>query len=304
VGGLYGNVPALDALLELGRAEGGAVRLVFNGDFNWFDVDDASFATINTEVLRHVALRGNVETEIAGDDAAAGCGCGYPDWVSDAEVERSNAISERLRDTARRASELRARLAALPMYAVARVADLRVAIVHGDTHSLAGWGYAQERLADPAARETLAADFIEARCRIIASSHTCLPVMIDCHSPEGRCVLTNNGAAGMPNFRDTRFGLVTRLALRASPHVEPLHATRLGDVHIEALPLHYDAQRWEREFLANWPPGTPGHRSYYGRIRRGPSYERSEAVRWSKATAAAPATPSASQPAPAKEGKR
>ena len=33
--------------------------------------------------------------------SAAGCGCGYPDSVGDAEVARSNAILAQLRETAR-----------------------------------------------------------------------------------------------------------------------------------------------------------------------------------------------------------
>ena len=86
VGGLYGNLAALDAAEALLAAEADHARLVFNGDFHWFDIDPDDFAAIEARVLRHVALRGNVETELAGDDSGAGCGCAYPDNVSDAEV--------------------------------------------------------------------------------------------------------------------------------------------------------------------------------------------------------------------------
>ena len=40
-------------------------KLVFNGDFNWFNADAMAFEGINRVVLQHVALRGNVETELA-----------------------------------------------------------------------------------------------------------------------------------------------------------------------------------------------------------------------------------------------
>ena len=110
-GGLYGNPFALDALLRMVDSEPGA-RLVFNGDFNWFDADDASFERINRVVLSHHAIRGNVETELLAVDGAAGCGCGYPDYVSDADVARSNAIMGVLAATARRHPELAARLVA------------------------------------------------------------------------------------------------------------------------------------------------------------------------------------------------
>jgi hypothetical protein len=141
IGGLYGNAAALRAIKELAAAEAVAPTLAFNGDFNWFNIDASGYRAINEIVLRHHALRGNVETELANDDDAAGCGCGYPDSVSDAEVERSNTILARLRETAKTLPELRAQLAALPMSRVAQVGKLRVAIVHGDCESLAGWSY-------------------------------------------------------------------------------------------------------------------------------------------------------------------
>ena len=92
VGGLYGNELALDRALELFAAERGRARLVFNGDFHWFDADAEVFARVQRQVLAHTALRGNVETELAAEPPAgnddAGCGCAYPEWVGDAVVER------------------------------------------------------------------------------------------------------------------------------------------------------------------------------------------------------------------------
>ncbi|MFL6936766.1 MAG: hypothetical protein ACJ8EJ_19170, partial [Xanthobacteraceae bacterium] len=65
VGGLYGNAPALDTVERLVQAERGPVTLVFNGDFHWFDAEPAWFGEIERRVARHMATRGNVETEIA-----------------------------------------------------------------------------------------------------------------------------------------------------------------------------------------------------------------------------------------------
>ncbi|HXN15851.1 MAG TPA: hypothetical protein VN878_05710, partial [Usitatibacter sp.] len=90
VGGLYGNVEALDAVLAMARSEPGPVTLAFNGDFHWFDVAKTDFARIEAQSAPHARLRGNVETEIAGEDSGAGCGCAYPCDVSDAEVAHSN----------------------------------------------------------------------------------------------------------------------------------------------------------------------------------------------------------------------
>jgi hypothetical protein len=269
VGGLYGNRPALDAMLDLAAHETGPVTLVFNGDFNWFNIDDGGFAAVNDTVLNHPALRGNVETEIAGDDDTAGCGCGYPDWVSDSEVARSNEIIARLRATARRFPGLRERLGVLPMHLVTEVAGLRVAIVHGDAESLAGWNFAQETLAAPAAATRLSENFERAHVRVFASSHTCLPLITDCEAPQGRCVLINNGAAGMPNFSGTAFGLVTRIAATPCRPAPALYGTRLGALYINAL----------AEFAANWPPRTAAHQSYFARIANGPQYALRQAIR-------------------------
>src|SRR5438093_6520262 len=186
-GGLYGNRFALDAVLDLARREG--ATLVFNGDFNWFNVDPAEFEDVNRTVLEHAALRGNVETEIAGEDSGAGCGCAYPEWVGDAEVERSNRILERLRETARGHPDLRARLGGLPMHLVAEVGGLRVGIAHGDAESLAGWQFSQEALRErPEHAEALLAG---AAIDVFACTHTCLPVMPDFAPPSATALIFN-----------------------------------------------------------------------------------------------------------------
>lgn len=286
VGGLYGNAQALETILHMAAAEAGPVTLVFNGDFNWFDADAQSFRRINETVLRHVALRGNVETEIAADGDDFGCGCGYPDWVGDAEVARSNAILARLRETARGHPDLQTALGRLPMYAVAEVNGMRIALVHGDATSLAGWSYAQERLCDERHKAQVGQHFERAGVRVIASSHTCLPVATDFVTSQGRCILVNNGAAGMPNFRDTRYGLITRIgAERSRGGVAAIYGTTVDALHVEALPVRYDHDGWMTAFLANWPAGSTAHESYHRRLASGPAYALDAATRWLPATA-------------------
>ena len=278
IGGLYGNAFALAAILELAAQESSAPTLVFNGDFNWFDVDPGGFAALNAAVLGHVALRGNVETEVAHDGDEAGCGCAYPEYVGDADVERSNAILGRLRATARGFPDLRARLGALPMHAVAAVGGVRIAIVHGDAWSLAGWRFAQESLA----AEAIGRAFDAAGVSVFASSHTCLPVMH--RSADG--VIANNGAAGMPNFRGTRYGLVTRIA--TAPRADALYGERVGPVVVEALAVRYDHARWLAHFDRVWPAGSPAAVSYRKRITDGPGYDPARAVRRAVRSPAAP----------------
>ena len=275
VGGLYGNPFALKTVLSLAQREN--ATLVFNGDFNWFNVDAAGFSAVNDSVLRHAALRGNVETEIAGEEGGSGCGCAYPEWVGDAEVGRSNRILERLRETARAFPDLRARLGALPMHLVAEIGGLRVGIAHGDAESLAGWQFSQEALRErpERARALLAAAGID----LFACTHTCLPVMQEFVMPLGRALVVNNGAAGMPNFRDTHFGVATRIA--HEPSREALYGTRLGPVVVEAIPVRYDHDAWLARFDGVWPGDSPASFSYRKRITSGPAYELDQALRLS-----------------------
>ncbi len=272
IGGLYGNVEALDAVHALAAREAGPVILVFNGDFHWFDVSPAEFERVTREVLEDWAIRGNVETEVACEDSGAGCGCAYPMDVSDAEVSRSNEILARLRDTARGFPELRQRLGRLPMNLVARVGDASVGIVHGDAASLAGWGFAQDRLDDATHRRWIEAAFELAEVDVFASTHTCLPAFREFAFANASGVVANNGAAGMPNFSRRHAGLITRIGCAPFAGAEKLYGLEARGVHVEALELAYDHPRWIERFLANWPAGTPAHASYFSRVADGPRF--------------------------------
>jgi hypothetical protein len=280
-GGLYGNRPALERLVELYERETGSKALVFNGDFHWFDVDGAEFQAVDDGVHRYRVTRGNVETELADPAQGAGCGCGYPDFVDQGTVDRSNRIIERLRKTARALPASLARLAAAPMHLVAVVGCERVGIVHGDAGSLAGWGFSQERLAEPEGRAAAARSFAEAGVRVFASSHSCLPVL-QCF--EGGGVIANNGSAGMPNFRGILSGLATRISVRPAP--QALYGVRAGRLHVDAVAIDYDPTAWQQSFLRQWPAGSDAWRSYHARIVDGPSYRPEQALRGATALAA------------------
>ena len=277
IGGLYGNVPALNAILELSYAEPIKPALIFNGDFNWFNVDAESFSTVNREVLRHIALRGNVETELAQDvnaDEGAGCGCAYPDYVDDADVARSNTIMARLQDTARVFPELIQTLADLPMYAVAAVGGARFGVVHGDAESLAGWRFAHDGLHDTVNIKWLQRICRDAKLAGFASSHTCLPSFrrfADADVDGGHFVI-NNGAAGMPNFSGTQYGLVSRLSVYPAKDGLSQYGGVVGNVYVDAIPVHYDAAAFQRSFTGNWPEGSAAHHAYFHRIVNGPAY--------------------------------
>ena len=276
IGGLYGNVPALEAILELAMREMAESTLVFNGDFNWFNIDADSFDAVNRVVLQHVALRGNVETELAADADDAGCGCTYPDYVDDADVERSNEIMRRLRATSRGFPEVAQSVSALPMHAVAEVGSQRFGIVHGDAESLSGWRFAHDFLHEQNNVLWLQQVCREANLLGFSSSHTCLPTFrrfVDAGADgDKKHIVINNGAAGMPNFSHTQYGLITRLSIHAAPEGLAQYGDVIDGVHIDAIPVHYDAARFADCFLANWPAGSPAHVSYFKRISEGPAY--------------------------------
>ena len=270
IGGLYGNLQALTAVEAMAGAEPGPVTLCFNGDFNWFNVDDAGFRAINERVLRHDAILGNVEAELGEDSDASGCGCAYPESVDQGVVERSNQIHARLKRTAARHPDLLSQLSQLPMVARYRVGAARIGVVHGDADALAGWRFDAAALDDPALQAWRADAFAKAEVNVFASTHTCLPATRS-FDLDGIRLIANNGAAGMPNARGTRFGMLTRIGITPSPHAG-LYGHTVRGACVDALAIHYDHASWQKCFLANWPEGSPAWLSYYERIVKGPDH--------------------------------
>lgn len=268
VGNLYGNTDALRALEDLLSCETRPVRVVFGGDFHWFDVDDGDFAEIAAGVTAHEAIAGNVERELAREDAEFGCGCAYPDSVEPGVAERSDQIIQQLRVTAARFNAHREWLASLPMYRAVRVASERVLILHGDTRSLSGWGFAADAIST-AGDGALAAELRRVGARVIACSHTCLPCAREIDTGAGNTLLINNGAAGMPNFRDRLCGLVTRVAAGGTASRHSLYDVQLGPLRCDAMALDYDVKAWWSRFRRQWPVGSPADVSYARRLQCG-----------------------------------
>jgi hypothetical protein len=189
VGGLYGNLAALKSIEDMAEAEslrGGAVTVVFNGDFNFFNAHATDFREINSRILHRnsrrsstraslsspladapapgridfVATAGNIELAIAGGAAGgAGCGCDYPAYVSRDVVQRSDHIVEQLGSVACGSSraagadtemtEILRTLANLPLFMTLKVGAKRVAVIHGDPQMLSGWAFSVESMAPP-----------------------------------------------------------------------------------------------------------------------------------------------------------
>lgn len=262
IGGLYGNRQALDAIERRLAAEPGAVA-VFNGDAHWFDRDPAVFSAIEQRLQAHYPLRGNVETELAraGDDF--GCGCAYLEQTDTATVERSNHIHQLLQQTVNSLRGMPEQLGNRPATLIAEVAGERVAISHGDEQSLAGWQCDHAQLQSPERQQQLGHWFAENRIRVLACSHTCSPAALS----NGDWAVINNGAAGMPNFSNGRYGLITRIARR--PSAAAIYRAQVGPLVVEALPVTYDQRAFAAEFKRQWPDNSPAALSYWQRINQG-----------------------------------
>lgn len=270
VGGLYGNAFALDEIEAMVLAEerhGHRVKLVFNGDFNWFNADDALFREINSRVLDHTAILGNVDYELSIPNAGAGCGCAYPEYVDQGVVERSNQIMERLQAVADRHLDIQRKLSLLPKFRCLIFGGLKILILHGDPESLAGWGLAHESIAS-VSEEKLAYWFRATGADLIACTHTCLPVVWSSKVDEKQRIVANNGAAGMGNLRADSRGLVTRIGF-TSPFMEPLAAIAGSGLHISLIPVAYDVNAWLAQFDRLWPEGAPAAVSYRKRLTDG-----------------------------------
>lgn len=288
VGGLYGNWVALDALVEMIRAEARreqGVGVVFNGDFNFFNATVESWQRVNSRIQTFrestgaaavVATAGNIEFEIASTPASepVGCGCAYPAQVPPEVGIRASQIITRLHAVARSTTpNLVTWLSTLPTHSTWRVGQSRIGVIHGDPDCMNGWALAAEALDTTLWATTSRAkvhDFFErAGVDVIACTHTCLAYLD--RFDGGRAVI-NNGSAGMANFSGTVHGLVTRVsAFDVDPCSDALYSAALleGGARVEAVPLQFDLDRWRRQFESIWPPNSPAYSSYHDRIVNG-----------------------------------
>ncbi len=270
IGGLYGNPFALDeieAMAARERQSGLQVKLLFNGDFNWFNREDRLFRDINTRVLAHDAITGNVEYELGRPGDGAGCGCAYPDFVDDAVVARSNRIMERLQAVAGKHPDLQDMLADLSRFRCLIFGGLKVVVLHGDPESLAGWGLSHEVLTQQG-NDQLADWFRRTGADVIISTHTCLPVMRHLEVAGRSRILLNNGSAGMGNLAGDAAGLVARLGVSAPPGgAYPLPSPL--PVSAALVPVSFPPGPWLTLFDRLWPPGSDAALSYRHRILNG-----------------------------------
>ena len=149
-------------------------------------------------------------------------------------------------------------------------------VVHGDLDSLAGWGLAHESFSEGNDGK-LTEWFLASGADVVASTHTCLPVLWSGLVGEQSRVVVNNGSAGMGNLQSDPRGLITRIGL-SSPVTEPVAGIERQGLHVSLLPVSYSLEAWLPEFDRLWPAGSPAAVSYRNRIRNGTSLHADDVI--------------------------
>lgn len=262
VGGLYGNRYALEIINKMAQDEN--AKVVFNGDMHWFDVEKEDFLKIEELSKNSIKLLGNVEFELLNNTSSLGCGCNYPEDVSDGVVERSNIIHNMMKENIKGDQILndikkRSKTLVLDFF------DKKIAITHGDEKSMSGWGCSNDNLKLESRKQELDNWFKENDIDILATTHTCSPVIYD----NGRNIVINNGAAGMANIQDQTFGLFTRIA--RSKHEKAIISQEIGELFVELVKVDFDIEKFKLWFGKIWRDDSPASISYKNRIINGTS---------------------------------
>ena len=239
-------------------------KVVFNGDMHWFDVEKEDF--LNTEELSKdsIKLLGNVEFELLNNTSSLGCGCNYPEDVSDGVVERSNVIHNMMKENIKGdqiLNDIKERSKTLVLDFFGK----KIAITHGDEKSMSGWKCSNENLKLESRKKELDNWFKENDIDILVTTHTCLPVVYD----NGRNIVINNGAAGMANIQGETFGLFTRIA--KDSHKKTIYSEYRDGLHIELVKVDFDIEKFKLWFEKVWPDDSPASISYKNRILNGTS---------------------------------
>lgn len=272
VGGLYGNIFALEEIENIvknGRKNGEKSILVFNGDSHWFDKCEDTFFMVEKKIMNFITMQGNVEAEMTRDtDIGVGCGCAYPSCVDDATVERSNRIHAELKKITDANLEIKERMKERPKVKVLKMGNIKICITHGDEKLLGGWGCSVDSLSNESRRKELKGWMDSKGISIMAVSHTCSPVFwgyeVEKNKYESEISVINNGAAGLPNFCDGRYGIITRISESKSD--KAIYRTKVREVYVEGIAVKYDNEKFIKWFDKVWPTGSPAEISYRDRI--------------------------------------
>lgn len=271
IGGLYGNHIAMQEIIKLASDEKTEPLLVFNGDVHWFDVEFEDFSNIEHLTSQGIKLLGNVEYELTKTEDTLGCGCNYPDDVSDGVVERSNDIHKTMKENVQYSSllkDIKKRERAMCVVALGQ----KIAITHGDEKNMAGWQCSSENLKILERQQELNLWLEHNRINIMATTHTCLPAVLEFENK----VVINNGSSGMANTKEETYGLLTRIALDSHP--KAIVSKKVDNVYVELVKIDFNLLQFLEWFDKKWPEDSPASISYRNRITNGTSLEVNDIV--------------------------
>lgn len=262
VGGLYGNYEALLEIKKMASLEKTAPLIVFNGDVHWFDVLEEDFLKVENLIRDDIKLLGNVEYELIKQNSDLGCGCNYPEDVDDGVVERSNIIHSMMKDNITNEkiiSDIKTRNKTIALNCFGK----KIAITHGDEKNLAGWGCSIDNLVEDERSEELFSWLKENNIDILATTHTCLPVV----KKVDNNIVINNGASGMANTKNSTNGLITRISKYKNSNA--VISKEIDDVYVELIKVNFDIDKFVNWFDTVWDKDSPASISYRNRIVSG-----------------------------------
>jgi hypothetical protein len=88
--------------------------------------------------------------------------------------------------------------------------------------------------------------FRRADVRVFCSSHTGRPYAQDFLLGRLRHLVINNGAAGLPNFRESTCGVITRLSRHDEAPPDTLYPISVGPLRCDALPVDFRPRPLDR----------------------------------------------------------
>jgi len=264
VGGLYGNNFALELINS--KAEKENAQIIFNGDMHWFDINKDDFLTVENNSIKGIMLLGNVEYELINSKDNLGCGCNYPEDVSEGIVERSNTIHQMMKDNLGNddiLEEIQLRDKTLSV----EFLNKKIAITHGDEKSMSGWQCSHSSLQKKERQDELNTWLDDNKVDILATTHTCLPALYN----NDKHIVVNNGAAGMANVKDSTYGLITRIA--KTPSEDAIVSEKIDNIYVELVKIDFSIEKFLEWFESVWDDNSPASISYKKRIIHGTSLE-------------------------------
>lgn len=150
------------------------------------------------------------------------------------------------------------------MNIVIQISNQKIAITHGDEQKFGGWECSRENLSRIDRQEELNKWFKENNIDILATTHTCSPAALKIENG----IVINNGASGMPNFKNKIYGLITRISLYKSD--KAIYREKIKNLFVEAVTVKYNIEKFLKWFDNLWTIGSEASLSYRDRIVNGP----------------------------------